>query len=76
MNIVIDVQGKMFKSCVDENFFYPRSDPNLILILSLTLRVGLGLTPGKTISVENIKANAKHDYCRRRLGKNLQKLCT
>ena len=35
MNIAIDVQGKMFKSCVDEKIFYPRSDPNLILILSL-----------------------------------------
>ena len=71
MNIVIDVQGKMFKSCVDENFFYPRSDPNLILILSLTLRVGLGLTPGKTISVKNLIPNAKYEYRRRRPGKNL-----
>ena len=53
--------------------FYPGSDPklNLTLTLSLTLGLGLRLTPGKTISVENLKPNAKPEYRRRRPGKNL-----
>ena len=56
-----------------KNFFYLWCDLKLILTLtvSLTLGLGLGLTPGKTISVENLKPNAKHEYRRRRLGKNL-----
>ena len=51
--------------------FYLRSDLKLTLTLtlSLTLGLGLGLTPGKTISVQNLKPNAKHEYCRRRPGK-------
>ena len=36
--------------------------------LTLALGLGLGLTPGKTISVENLKPNAKDEYRRRRLG--------
>ena len=41
---------------------YPEGDPKLTLTLTLsvTLGLGLGLTPGKTISVENLKPNAKH----------------
>ena len=41
--------------------FYPGSDPKLTLTLTLNLRLGLGLglTPGKTLSVENLKPNAK-----------------
>ena len=41
--------------------FYPGSDfkLTLTLTLSLTLGLGLGLTPGKTISVENLKPDAK-----------------
>ena len=56
ISIVEDVQGKIFKTCVNEKF-YPKSDPKLTL--SLTLGLGLGLTTGKTISVENLKPNAK-----------------
>ena len=61
ISIVVDVEGKMFQTCVDEKFFYPKSDPKLTLTLtlSLTLGLGLGLTPGKTRSVENLKPNAK-----------------
>ena len=57
ISIVVDVQGKIFKTCVDEKEFYPGSDPKLTLPLTLGLR--LGLTPGKKISVENLKPNAK-----------------
>ena len=44
------------------------SDPNVTLTLTptLALLLGLGLTPGKTISVENLKPNAKNEYRRRR----------
>ena len=42
----------------------------LTLTATLTLGLGLGLTPGKTISVGNLKPNAKHEYRRRRPGKN------
>ena len=51
--------------------FYLRCDLKLTLTLSLTLGLGLGLTPGKTISVENLKPNSKHEYRRKRPGKNL-----
>ena len=61
ISIVVDVQGKIIKNCVDKKIFYPKSDRKLTLTLtlSLTLGLGLGLTPGKTISVENLKPNAK-----------------
>ena len=71
INSVVNVQGKIFKSCVDEKIFYLRSDFEVTLTLSLTLGLALRLTPGKTISVENLKANAKHQYRRKRPGKNL-----
>ena len=60
-SIVVDVQGKIFKACVDKKNFYPRSDPKLplTLILSLTLGLGLRLTPRKRIGVGNQKPNAK-----------------
>ena len=48
-----------------------QSDLKLTLTLSLTLGLGLGLTPGKTKTVENLKPNAKHQYRRKRPGKNL-----
>ena len=38
---------------------------------SLTLGLGFGLTPGKTISDENLKPNAKDEYRRRRPEKNV-----
>ena len=38
-------------------------------MVSLTLGLGMGLTPRKKISAENLKPNAKHEYRRRRLGK-------
>ena len=44
-----------------------------ILTLGLRLGLGLGLTPGKTISVENLKPNAKDEYRQRLLRKNHQK---
>ena len=47
----------------------------LTLTLSLTLGLGLGLTPGKTISVENLKPNGKDYYRRRRSGKDVLNLC-
>ena len=73
MNIVVDLRGKMFKSCVDEKIFYPRCELKLTLTLTtnLTLGLGLGLTPGKTISAEKLKPNAKHEYRRRPQGKNV-----
>ena len=69
-NIVVNFQGKMFKSCVDEKF-YLRSDLKLTLTLSWTLGLGLGLTPEKTKSVDNLIPNAKYEYRRKRPEKNL-----
>ena len=71
INIVVNFQGKIFKSFVDEKFFYLWSDLQLTLTLSLTLGLGLGLTPKKTNSVENLIPNAKHEYRRKRPEKNL-----
>ena len=42
----------------------------LSFALDLIPALSLGLTPGKTISVENLKPNAKDQYRRRRPGKN------
>ena len=72
MSIVIDFQGKMFETCVNEKFSYPGSDPKLTLTLTLTLTLGLGLrlTQRKTIGVENLKRNAKDAYWEKRLEKN------
>ena len=52
---------EIFKTSVDEKFFSPKSGPKLTLTLTLSLILGLGLrlTPGKTISVENLKPNTK-----------------
>ena len=60
INIVVDVQRKMFETCVGEKIFYPGNDPKLTLILTLSLTrgLGLGLTPGKTMSVRKLKPNA------------------
>ena len=71
MSIVVDVQEKIFNTCVDRKFLYPGSDPKLTLTLtlSLTLGLGLGLTPGKTIGVEKLKPNAKDAYGRTLAGK-------
>ena len=57
INIVIDVQGKIFKTRKDKKKNYFGSHPKLTL--TLTPGLGLGLTPGKTISVQNLKPNAK-----------------
>ena len=54
ISIVVDVQGKIFKTGVDQKNFYFGSDPKLTLTLSLTLGLGLGVSPGKTISVQNL----------------------
>ena len=43
--------------------------PTLTLGLSLGLGLGFGLTPGNTISVEDLKPNAKEEYRQRLLGK-------
>ena len=53
--------------------FNPEGDPKLTLTLTLsvTLWLGLELTPGETISVENLKPNGKDQYRRRRSGKDL-----
>ena len=61
ISIVVDVQGKIFKTCVQKKNIYSGSDPKLTLTLTLSLTqgLGLGLTAGKTISVEKLKPNAK-----------------
>ena len=53
--------------------FYLGYDLELTLTLtgSLTLGLGLGLCPWKTISLGNLKPNAKHEYRRGRPGKNV-----
>ena len=72
------VLGKNLQDLWQWKILYPASDPKLTLTLTLTLALslalglGLGLTPGKTISVENLKPNAKDEYRQRLLGKNLQ----
>ena len=55
---------------------YPGGDLKLTLTLTLSLAsgLGLGLTFEKTISIENLKANAKDEYRQRLLGENLQNL--
>ena len=65
--------GKSLLNLCRYKIFYPGGDPKLTLTLTLsvTLGLGLGLTPGKTISAENLKPNAKEWYRRRRSGKNL-----
>ena len=65
--------GKSLLNLRRYKIFYPGSDPKLTLSITLgvTLGFGLGLTPGKTISVENLKPNGKDQYCRRRSGKDL-----
>ena len=77
ISMVVDIQGKIFKTCVDEKIFYPGSDPKLTLTLTLSLTpgLGLGLTPAKTISVENLKPNKKDYFRRTRSGKDVLNLC-
>ena len=54
--------GKSLLNLCRYKIFYLGSDPKLTLTLTLsvTLRLGLGLTAKKTISVENLKPNAKY----------------
>ena len=61
ISIVVDVLGKIFKTREDKKKNYFGSYPKLTLslTLSLNLGLGLGLIPGKTISVQNLKPNAK-----------------
>ena len=77
ISILVDVQGKIFKTWVDEKNIYSGSDPKLTLTLtlSLTLVLVLGLTPGKTIRVDNLKRNEKDGFGRSRAGKSLLNLC-
>ena len=67
--------GKSLLNLCRYKIFYPGGDPKLTLTLTLTLSVTLGLglelTPGETISVENLKPNGKDQYRRRRSGKDL-----
>ena len=53
--------GKSLLNLCRYKIFYRGSDSKLALTvtLRLTLVLGLGLTPGKTISVNNLKPNAK-----------------
>ena len=55
ISIIAEVQGKIFKTCLNQKNKYPGSDKRLALTLTLRLTLGLGLelTPGKTISVED-----------------------
>ena len=61
ISIVVDVQGKIFKTREDKKKNYFGSHPKLTvtLTLSLTPGFGLGLTPGKRVSVQNLKRNTK-----------------
>ena len=68
-------KGNNLKKLCWWKIFDLRSDLKLTLTLSLTLGLGLGLTRAKTMSVENLKPNAKHEYRRKRKGNNLKKLC-
>ena len=72
LHLVSDTQRLSFSQEYVLNIFYLRCDLKLTLTLTggLTLASGLGLSPGKRISVENLKPNAKHEYHRRRTGKN------
>ena len=67
--------GKNRKKFCWKKIFDLLSDLKLTLTLTLTLGLGLGLTPGKTKGFENLKPNAKHQYRRKRPGKNLYKFC-
>ena len=59
ISIVLDVQGKIFKTWVDKNIYFGSDlKLTLTLTLSLILGLGLGLTPRKRIRVENLKPNA------------------
>ena len=61
ISIVVEVQGKIFKTCLNKKNLYPGSDEKLTLTLTLRLTLGLELelTPRKMISGENLKPNAK-----------------
>ena len=67
--------GKNLKNLRRWNIFDLQCDLKLTVTLSLTLGLVLGLTPGKAMSVENLKPNEKHQYRRKRKGNNLKKLC-
>ena len=70
ISIVVDVQGKEFKSSVQEKIVILEAPKlTLTLTLSLTLGLGLGLFPGKTIGVVNLKPNANYAYGRTIAGK-------
>ena len=64
--------GKSLLNLCRYKIFYPGCDPKLTLTLTLSVTLGLGLgsTPGETITVENLKPNAKDQYRRRRSGKD------
>ena len=76
MSIVIDLKGKNLQNLWELKVWYPGSDPKLTLTLtlSLALGLGLGLTPRKTMSVENLKPNAKDEYRQGLVRENLQEL--
>ena len=65
--------GKSLLNFCRYKISYPRGDPKLTVTvtLSVTLGLGLGLTPGETISIENLKPNGKDQYRRRCSGKDL-----
>ena len=67
--------GNNLKKLSGLNIFYLRSELKVTPTLSLTLGLGLRLTPGKTKGVENLKPNAKYQYRRKRPRKNLKNLC-
>ena len=53
ISIVVDVQGKIFKTREDKKKFYFGSDPKLILTLTLTLRLTLTLNPSIRVGVNS-----------------------
>lgn len=55
--------GKNLLNLLGQKIFDPGSNPKLTLTQTLSVGFGLGLAPGKKISVENLRPNAKDAYC-------------
>lgn len=71
-----DFKWKIFESCWDnKSSKVEKKTPKLTLTPTQTRTLGLGLSPGKTIGVQNLKPLiAKDVYRERLLGKNLLNL--
>ena len=70
-----DFKRKIFESCWDKSSKVEKKTPKLTLTPTQIRTLGLGLSPGKTIGVQNLKPLiAKDVYRERLLGKNLLNL--